>query len=35
MDGGTTIAVRSRMMDDFNTNPDVPLFLLTTKASKE
>ena len=32
MDGSTSIAVRSRLMDDFNTNPDVFVFLLTTKV---
>jgi hypothetical protein len=32
MDGGTPIPLRARLMEDFNTNPDIPLFLLTTKV---
>lgn len=32
MDGTTPIAVRQVMVDDFNTNPDVHVFLLTTKV---
>jgi hypothetical protein len=32
MDGGTTISLRSRLIDDFNTNPDIQVFLLTTKV---
>lgn len=32
MDGGTNVAVRSRMMDDFNGNKEVFLFLLTTRT---
>jgi hypothetical protein len=32
MDGGTPIPLRARLMEDFNANPDVPLFLLTTKV---
>ncbi|EFJ53228.1 hypothetical protein VOLCADRAFT_120230 [Volvox carteri f. nagariensis] len=32
MDGGTPVAVRPRLIDDFNTNPDVFVFLLTTKV---
>eukprot|EP00878_Enallax_costatus_P006983 GHUV01007317.1.p1 GENE.GHUV01007317.1~~GHUV01007317.1.p1 ORF type:complete len:897 (+),score=297.88 GHUV01007317.1:405-2693(+) len=32
MDGGTAIAQRGRLMDDFNTNPSRFLFLLTTKV---
>lgn len=32
MDGGTPVASRSRLIDDFNNNPDVFLFLLTTKV---
>ncbi len=32
MDGSTSDLMRSRLMDDFNSNPDVFLFLLTTKV---
>ncbi len=32
MDGGTSISVRLRLIDDFNTNPRIDLFLLTTKV---
>ncbi|KAF6256644.1 P-loop containing nucleoside triphosphate hydrolase protein [Scenedesmus sp. NREL 46B-D3] len=32
MDGNTPIVQRGRLMDDFNTNPDRFLFLLTTKV---
>lgn len=32
MDGSTNVAVRARMMDDFNTNPGIFLFLLTTRT---
>ncbi len=32
MDGFTPIASRPRLIDDFNTNPDVFLFLLTTRV---
>ena len=32
MDGNTSVAQRSRLMDDFNANPDCFLFLLTTKV---
>lgn len=32
MDGGTPVATRSRLIDDFNSNPDVSLFLLTTRV---
>ncbi|GIM09327.1 hypothetical protein Vretimale_13236, partial [Volvox reticuliferus] len=32
MDGGTPVAVRPRLIDDFNTNPDVFVFLLTTRV---
>lgn len=32
MDGGTSVAVRARLVDDFNTNADVFVFLLTTKV---
>ena len=32
MDGGTSVAVRARLVDDFNTNPTIFLFLLTTKV---
>lgn len=34
MDGSTTIAVRARLMDDFNTNPAIAVFLLTTKVRR-
>lgn len=34
MDGSTSIANRSRLMDDFNNNPHVFVFLLTTKVTK-
>ncbi len=32
MDGSTAIASRMRMIDDFNNNPAIFLFLLTTKV---
>lgn len=32
MDGCTAVAQRSRMMHDFNNNPSIFVFLLTTKA---
>lgn len=32
MDGTTPIAVRQTMVDEFNTNPDIHVFLLTTKV---
>lgn len=32
MDGSTPIASRSRLMDDFNNNPDIFVFLLTTRV---
>ena len=32
MDGSTNVAVRSRLVDDFNSNEGVFLFLLTTKV---
>ncbi|GMH43692.1 hypothetical protein BSKO_11614 [Bryopsis sp. KO-2023] len=32
MDGSTSIGIRGTMMDDFNENPDIFLFLLTTKV---
>lgn len=32
MDGGTPIALRARLMADFNADPRVSLFLLTTKV---
>ena len=32
MDGSTSVATRSRLIDDFNANPDVSLFLLTTRV---
>lgn len=32
MDGTTPIAVRQTMVDDFNTNPELHVFLLTTKV---
>eukprot|EP00798_Chlamydomonas_sp_ICE-L_P016205 gene16205-22369_t len=32
MDGSTSVGQRSRLMDDFNNNPDVFAFLLTTKV---
>jgi hypothetical protein len=32
MDGSTSVALRARLIDDFNSNPAVPLFLLTTKV---
>lgn len=32
MDGSTAVAVRSRLVDDFNDNPAVFVFLLTTKV---
>lgn len=34
MDGGTSVGVRARLVDDFNTNPGVFLFLLTTKVGR-
>ncbi len=33
MDGSTGVALRMHLMDDFNTNPAIHVFLLTTKAS--
>ena len=32
MDGSTSIAVRSKLIDDFNMNDDVSIFLLTTRV---
>lgn len=32
MDGATPVAARSRLMRDFNNNPDIFVFLLTTKV---
>ncbi len=32
MDGSSAVAVRSRLVDDFNDNPDIFVFLLTTKV---
>jgi hypothetical protein len=32
MDGNTSVVQRSRLMDDFNANPDRFVFLLTTKV---
>ena len=32
MDGSTSISLRHRLMDDFNNNPKVFAFLLTTKV---
>jgi len=32
MDGSTSIPIRARLMDDFNNNPDINAFLLTTKV---
>lgn len=32
MDGGTPVGTRSRLIDDFNSNPEVSLFLLTTRV---
>ena len=32
MDGSTSVATRSRLIDDFNANPKVSLFLLTTRV---
>ena len=32
MDGSTSVATRSRLIDDFNANPNVSLFLLTTRV---
>lgn len=32
MDGSTSVALRARLMDDFNSRPDVFVFLLTTKV---
>jgi DNA excision repair protein ERCC-6 len=32
MDGNTPIASRSRLMDDFNNNPEIFVFLLTTRV---
>ncbi len=32
MDGSTNVAVRARLVDDFNSNDSVFLFLLTTKV---
>lgn len=34
MDGSTAVAMRARLMDDFNNNPDVFVFLLTTKVRR-
>lgn len=32
MDGSTAVGVRARLVDDFNTNAEVFVFLLTTKV---
>ena len=32
MDGSTSVSLRSKLMDDFNNNPDVFAFLLTTRV---
>lgn len=32
MDGSTAIGLRSRLIDDFNTNPEISVFLLTTRV---
>ena len=32
MDGSTSVSMRSRLMDDFNFNPNVFVFLLTTRV---
>lgn len=32
MDGTTPVSLRARLVDDFNTNEDVFVFLLTTKV---
>ena len=32
MDGSTNVAVRARLVDDFNSNDSVFVFLLTTKV---
>jgi DNA excision repair protein ERCC-6 len=32
MDGSTSVALRARLVDDFNNNDGVFLFLLTTKV---
>lgn len=32
MDGSTPVGLRARLVDDFNTNEDVFVFLLTTKV---
>lgn len=32
MDGSTAVAGRARLVDDFNDNPQVFVFLLTTKV---
>jgi hypothetical protein len=32
MDGATPVAMRSRLIDDFNANPRIAFFLLTTKV---
>ena len=32
MDGSTPVSLRARMVDDFNTNEEVFVFLLTTKV---
>lgn len=32
MDGTTPVSLRSRLVDDFNTNEEVFVFLLTTKV---
>ncbi len=34
MDGCTPVASRSRLIDDFNLNPEVFVFLLTTKVHR-
>ena len=34
MDGTTTVAARAGLIDDFNENPDVFIFLLTTKVKR-
>ena len=32
MDGSTPVASRARLVDDFNSNEDIFVFLLTTKV---
>jgi DNA excision repair protein ERCC-6 len=32
MDGSTPVGVRMRLVDDFNTNANISVFLLTTKV---